>query len=77
MRAFIQLPVLRDRSPWYHTYVDLSRACQLKRLYQLFGYDPVTWEEAVKAVDVDKEVYVSSGRSVMHAPSVDWACDYP
>ena len=50
---------------------------ELRRLYRLFGHDSVTWEEAVKAVDVDKEMYLSSGRSVMHVPFADWACDYP
>jgi len=52
----------------YRAYLYLSWPCQLRRLYRLFGHDSVTWEEAVKAVDVDKEMYLSSGRSVMHVP---------
>ena len=61
----------------YCAYLYLSRPCQLRRLYRLFGHDSVTWEEAVKAVGVNKEMYLPPGRSVMHIPSVDWACDYP
>ena len=59
------------------THLRLYQACQLRRLYHLFRYDPVTWEEAVKGVDVYKNVGVSSGRSVTPVPFVDWTCDYP
>ena len=32
----------------------------------------MTWEEAVKAVGVDKEMYLPPGRSVMHIPFDDY-----
>ena len=48
------------------------RACQLKRLYQLFGYDPMTWKKAVSAEEVDEKVGVFSGRSVSPAQFADW-----
>ena len=69
--------------PWERFQVDtlpvisLSQACQLRRLYRLFGFDSVTWNGVVEAVDVDEEMYVSSGRSITRVPSMDWACDYP
>jgi len=63
--------------PYGTVVTHLHQACQLRKLYRLFRYDPVTWKEAVKAVDVYKGVGVSSGRSVTPVPFVDWACDYP
>jgi len=33
----------------------ISRACQLKRLYHLFGCNPTTWREVVVAEEVDGE----------------------
>jgi len=27
----------------------ISQACQLRRLYQLFGLEPTTWDEAITA----------------------------
>ena len=53
----------------------VSQACQLRRLYHLFGYDPTTWEEAVAVEKVDEEV--SSGYFARFDPFVGWTCDYP
>ena len=55
----------------------VARACQLIRLYQLFGYGPTTWKEAVAVEEVDEEMEAFSGRSVTPAQFADWACDYP
>jgi hypothetical protein len=57
-------------------HLHISRACQLRRLYQLFGYDPTTWKEAVGVEEVDEETGVSE-HSIVLAPFMDWACDYP
>ena len=32
----------------------ISRVCQLRRLYHLFGSDPATWEEAVAVEEMDE-----------------------
>jgi hypothetical protein len=77
---FDKLPVLKllpetmfkDR-----TYLRLSRACQSRRLYQLFGCDPTTWKEAVGAEEVEEKTDAPSGCSVTPLPFMDWACDYP
>ena len=77
---FIKLPVaklLPETTSKDLTYLHLSRVCQLRRLYHLFGYDPVRWKEAVKVADVDEETGVSSGYSVIPASSANWGCDYP
>jgi len=77
-RDFVELPVLGLHLGFrYQTYLYLSQACQLRRLYQLFGYDPTTWEEAVVADEVGEKMHVSSGRPVALVSFVDWACDYP
>ena len=56
----------------------VAQVCQLRRLYHLFGYDPVTWEEAVAVEEVDKEMDTSSGQSVMIPVRLaDCTCDYP
>ena len=55
----------------------LARVCQLRRLYQLFGCDPATWEEMVVAEKVDKGVDVSSGQSLNPTHLMECACDYP
>jgi hypothetical protein len=59
---------------WTELFV--SRACQLRRLYHLFGYNPTTWDEAVVG-GVGGRVDLSSGPSVTHVGFTDWACDYP
>jgi len=76
-RDFVGLPVMGLHSGFrYRTYLYLSQACQLRRLYQLFGYDPTAWEEAV-AVEAGGKLEVSSGHSVALAPFMGWTCDYP
>ena len=68
-----RLPLPDDVSveEWLRT----SQACQLKRLYCLFGCDPTTWEETVAGEEVGKEMDLSS--AVAPVSSMDWACDYP
>ena len=61
---------------WCETYFCLTKVCQVRRLYHLFGYDPSTWKAAV-AVEMDRETGLLPGCSVKPAPFVDWACDYP
>ena len=76
----IGLPVLKlqpDPPSRYITCAYLSQACQLRRLYHLFGYDPTMWMEAVGVEEVDEKIHVSSGSSVALTPFVDWTCDYP
>ena len=77
---FVELPVLKlepsIRSRRY-TYLHLSQACQLRRLYQLFGYDPTTWKDAVAAEEVGGKSDASLGHSVALSPFMDWVCDYP
>jgi hypothetical protein len=58
-------------------YMRLSQACQSRRLYHLFGYDPATRGEAVAVVDADKELFMPLGRPVIPASFMGWACDYP
>ena len=74
---FLELPVLKNMESRYNTYLNLSKACQLGRLYQLFGYDPTTWKEVVVVEEVGEKPDVSSKRSVDLVPSMDWTCDYP
>ena len=50
----------------------------MRRLYHLFGYDSVTWEEAVAVKEMGGEMDVTSGRSVIiPVQFMDCACDYP
>ena len=80
MEIFIELPVLKLHSNSTfrcHIYRNLSQVCQLRRLYQLFGYDPTTREGADEETGVPSGNSVASGDSV--APSalpMDWAYDY-
>jgi len=71
-------PPWRLLSPMDQIDLGVSRICQLRRLYHLFGYDLATRTEEVAAeavvVEVDGEMDVSLRHPV---PSVDWACDYP
>ena len=57
--------------------VRVAQACQLRRLYQLFGYDPMTWKEVVAVEEVDRNPGPLSGWSVTPTQFTDWACDYP
>ena len=71
VKAFGELPVLkleRNIAPVYR-YLYFSQACQLRRLYQLFGYDPKTWKDAVVAEGGKKDV--SLGHSVVLSPFTD------
>jgi len=59
----------------------ISRACHMRRLYQLFGCDPATWEEVV---GVGKVTKVSPGsdsermvRAMIPIPFLDTMPDYP
>ena len=75
-----QLSALTERIPceeeWEADCV-ISQACQLRRLYHLFGYDPTTWRDAVVFEEVDEEVEVLSEHSVVPDSFVGWECDYP
>jgi len=78
--AFVQLPVLKlEPNFWSRqgTFLYLSQACQLRRLYRLFGYDPTTWKDAVAVEEVGGKSDASLGHSVTLSPFVDWVCDYP
>jgi len=55
----------------------VAQVCQLRRLYHLFGYDPMTWKEAVAVEEVKERMAAVSGRSVTPTRFTDWACDYP
>ena len=56
----------------------LPRVCQLRRLYCLFGCDPMTWAEMVAVGDGEGgRVDVSLGQPQNPAYFVDCACDYP
>ena len=84
MDTFLGPPVLKLQTELgfgHGAYMNLSQACQLRRLYQLFGYDPATWKEVVAVEGVEEETDMSSGRFAKPVPLVDpfvdWACDYP
>jgi len=55
----------------------IAKACQLRRLYHLFGYDPVTWKEAVAMDEVNQEMDVLPVQLVRPIQFTDWGCDYP
>ena len=69
--GLLVLELLPETVPKDLAHLHLSRACQLRRLYHLFGYDPMTWREAVGVKGVDEEMDVSSGYSIAPALSVD------
>lgn len=57
----------------------ISQAYQLRRLYQLFGLDPTTWEEAIAAGKSDEPIGSSSegeGRPTLPVQFLGSACDY-
>ena len=62
------------------TDLRVSRVCQLRRLYHLFGYDLAMWKEEVAAGETvvvegaGGETDVLPGHPVQFA---DWVCDYP
>jgi len=66
----------------YHPYLSLSQACQLRRLHQLFGNDPMARMAAAAAAaaveEVDERAEVLSEHSLSPILLVDWVyCDYP
>ena len=61
----------------YFTDLRVSQVYQLRRLYQLFGYDAMTWKEAVVIEEADAGAVVVSGCCSAAVSFVDWACDYP
>jgi hypothetical protein len=69
--------IICDREEGYCNDWPLARVCQLRRLYQLFGFDPVTWEEMGGAEKVDEGVDVSLGQPLGPAHLMDCPCDYP
>jgi len=80
VKDFAELLVLKLRPDFGSrddTFLYLSQACQLRRLYQLFGYDPTTWKDAVAVSEVGEKSDASLRSSVALSPSMDWACDYP
>jgi len=80
MKDFFELPVLKlepNVTSGYHTCLYLAQACQLRRLYQLVGYDPTMWEDVVAVEEVDGKTDASLGHSLALSPFMDWACDYP
>lgn len=60
----------------YFTDLPLADACQLKRLYLLFGYNPITWEELVTPGRVGGGVNVSPGESPNPVYLMDYMCGY-
>ena len=62
---------------FYFTDLPLARVCQLRRLYQIFGYDPTTREEVVVVEKTEEDTGVPSGESLNSVRFVDCACDYP
>jgi len=64
-----------DDTKWNDRYP--SQACQLRKLYQLVGYVPPTWEETVTVEEVDEETRPSSKYSVTSVSFADWACNHP
>ena len=70
---------VRGVEPWVRGLQPLrvfcvAKACQLRRLYQLFGHDHITWKE-VAVGEADEKLFL--GRPVTPAQFTDWACDYP
>ena len=70
--------ITKEVSEKYFIDLRVSRVCQLRRLYHLFGYDPTTWEEAVGVEGVGEEMDAEPGGSViMPIQFMKWACDCP
>ena len=75
-----QLPIPITQ-PVDDTDLCISQTCQLRRLYWLFGCDPVMWREMVVGVGVEVGargvIDVASRWPVMHGQFTGWMCDYP
>ena len=65
-----------DSREGYYSDLPVADACLLKRLYQLFGCDPMTWKELVTPEGVNGGVDVSLGKSPNPIHSMDYMCDY-
>ena len=79
-RQFLPFKAARERLELENRYSEdlrVAQACQLRRLYHLFGCSPTTRKEAVAVEDVDEGVGMFPGRSVTSTQLMDWACDYP
>ena len=60
----------------------ISRACQLRRLYQLFGLDPTAWKEVIATGKSNKKLSGGSnmegeGQPMPHVQFLYSTCDYP
>ena len=60
----------------------ISKACQLKRLYQLFELDPTTWEQVIAAGKSDEKPsgggnLGGEGQSMPPVQFLYSMCDYP
>ena len=76
-RSTPALSVSRRLSPRHFTDLRVSQACQLRRLYYLFGHDPTTREGAVTVGEEEQATDVSPGPPVASVSFTDLACDYP
>jgi len=80
VREFISFREARDRFESRDSKEQelcLAQVCQLRRLYHLFGYDPVSWKEAVAVEEVDEGTDTLSVQLVTPIQLMDWTCDYP
>lgn len=61
----------------YPTDLPLTQACRLRRLYQLFGCDPTTWEELIAVERPGEGVGALLERSPNPVHFAEFRCDYP
>ena len=59
------------------TDLPLAQACQLRRLYWLFGCNPATWAELVVFEKVAEDTDMSLVQPLDPVRLMDSACDYP
>jgi len=80
VKSLLPGPFRPQREGYYSRNIPdlrISQACQLRRLYLLFGCDSMMWKEAVVVGGVGEATDIPLGSSVRSAPFMDWACDYP
>jgi len=78
VQQLVSFEEARDRlDARYYGELYVVQACQLRRLYHLFGYDPVTWKEAVGVEEVNEGTDTLSVQLVTPIQFTDWVCDYP
>ena len=73
-------PWCRGKCVGLPVWIAVAQACQLRRLYRLFGCDPTMWKGVVVGEKVDEGVGVSVGRRRRYGIPVqlmDCVCDYP